>query len=134
MQKFFTIQHLYRFCSYTTADSSKIQLLKLCSQAEVPLYFFDSVLKWAAASPKPGAVLSTGCQTRKKNLTDLSSQYKMKELQPIQRSILLSDGITVMPVTCFNFLELIHSLLDDKWQMTKENCLFSFKDPCAIQM
>ena len=30
---------------YTTSDTSKIQLLKLCSQAEVPLYFFESVLK-----------------------------------------------------------------------------------------
>ena len=31
---------------YTTSDTSKIQLLKLCSQAEVPLYFFESVLKF----------------------------------------------------------------------------------------
>ena len=69
-----------------------------------------------------------------KYLNDLSSQYKMKELQPIQRSILLSDGITVMPVTCFNFLEQIHSLLDDQWLMTQESCLFSFKGPYAIQM
>ena len=58
----------------------------------------------------------------------------MKEHQPIQRSILLSDGITVMPVTCFNFLEQIRSFLDDHWPMTQENCLFSFKDPCAIQI
>ena len=26
---------------YTTSDTSKIQLLKLCSQAEVPLYFLN---------------------------------------------------------------------------------------------
>ena len=30
---------------YTTSDTNKIQLLKLCSQADVPLYFFESVLK-----------------------------------------------------------------------------------------
>ena len=47
---------------YTITDSSKIQLLKLCSQAEVPLYFFESVLKWAAASSKSGADFSAGCQ------------------------------------------------------------------------
>ena len=58
----------------------------------------------------------------------------MRELPPIQRSILFSDGITVMPITCFNFLEQICSLLDDQWLMTQENCLFSFKDPCAIQI
>ena len=58
----------------------------------------------------------------------------MRELLPIQRSILLSDEITVMPITCFNFLEQICSLLDDQWLMTQENCLFSFKDPCAIQI
>ena len=39
-----------------------------------------------------------------------------------------------MRVTCFNFLDQIRSLLDDQWLMTQENCLFSFKDPCAIQM
>ena len=37
---------------FTTSDTSKIQLLKLCSQTEVPLYFFESVLMWAAASSK----------------------------------------------------------------------------------
>ena len=94
---------------YATADSSKIQLLKLCSQAKVPLYFFESVLKGAAALSKSGADFSAGCQTQEKYLNDLSSQYKMKQLQPIQRSILLSDGVTVMPVTCFNSLEQIRS-------------------------
>ena len=49
---------------YTITDSSKIQLLKLCTHAEVPLYFFESVLKWAAASSKSGADFSAGCQTR----------------------------------------------------------------------
>ena len=39
-----------------------------------------------------------------------------------------------MPVTCFNFLEQICSLIDDQWLMTQVNCLFSFKDPCAIQI
>ena len=39
---------------YTTSNTSKIELLKLCSQADVPLYFFESVLKWAAASSKAG--------------------------------------------------------------------------------
>ena len=48
---------------YTITDSSKIQLLKLCTHAEVPLYFFESVLKWAAASSKSGADFSAGCQT-----------------------------------------------------------------------
>ena len=58
----------------------------------------------------------------------------MKELPPIQRSILLSDGITDMPVTCFNLLEQIRSFLDDQLLMTQDNCLFSFKVPYAIQM
>jgi hypothetical protein len=97
---------------------SKIQLLKLCSQAEVPLYIFESVLKWAAASSKAGVDFSYCCQTRDKYLTELSFRYKMEQLQPTQRSILLSDGITVMPVTCFNFLDQIRSLLDDQWLMT----------------
>ena len=69
----------FRTCTdsvlYTTTHSSKIQLLKLCSQAEVPLYFFESVLKWAAASSKSGADFSAGCQTREKYLNDHSSQY-----------------------------------------------------------
>ena len=39
-----------------------------------------------------------------------------------------------MPVTCFNFLEQICSLLDDQWLMTQETCLFSFEDQCAIQI
>jgi hypothetical protein len=51
---------------YTTSDTNKIQLLKLCSQAEVPLYFFESVLKWAAASSKAGVDFSSGCQTWEK--------------------------------------------------------------------
>ena len=67
-------------------------------------------------------------------MTELSFRYKMEHLGPIQRSILLSDGITVMPGSCFNFLDQIRSLLDDQWLMTQENCLFSFKDPCAIQI
>ena len=117
---------------YTITDSSKIQLLRLCTHAEVPLYFFESVLKWAAASSKSGADFSAGCQTQEKYLNDLSSRYKMKELQPIQSSILLSDGITLMPVTCFNFLEQICSLLDDQWLMTQKSCLFPFKVPYAI--
>jgi hypothetical protein len=106
----------------------------LCSQADVPLYFFESVLKWAAASSKAGVNFSSDCQTWDKYLTELSFRYKMEQLQPIQKSILLSDGITVMPGTCFNFLDQIRSLLDDQWLVTQENCLFSFKDPCAIQM
>ena len=63
---------------YTTSDTSKIQLLKLCSQADVPLYFFESVLKWAAASSKAGVDFSSGCQTRDKYLTELSFKYKME--------------------------------------------------------
>jgi hypothetical protein len=51
---------------YTSSDTSKMQLLKLCSQAEVPLYFFESVLKWAAASSKAGVDFSSGYQTRDK--------------------------------------------------------------------
>jgi hypothetical protein len=85
---------------YTTSDTSKIQLLKLCSQADVPLYFFESVLEWAAASSKAGVDFSSGCQTQDKYLTELSFRYKMEQLRPIQRFILLSDGITVIPVTC----------------------------------
>jgi hypothetical protein len=100
---------------YTTSDTSKIQLLRLCSQADVPLYLFESVLKWAAASSKAGVDFSSGCQTWDKYLTALSFRYKMEQLQPIQRSTLLSDGITVMSVTCFNFLDQIQSLLDDQW-------------------
>jgi hypothetical protein len=65
---------------YTTSDTSKIQLLKLCSQAKVPLYFFESVLKWAAASSKAGVNFSSGCQTWDKYLTELSFRYKMEQL------------------------------------------------------
>ena len=65
---------------YTTSDTSKIELLKLCSQAEVPLYFFESVLKWAAASSKAGVDFSSGCQTWEKYLTELSLRYKMEWL------------------------------------------------------
>ena len=69
-------------------------------------------------------------------MNDLSFWYKMEKLQPIQRSFLISFGYTVVPdrVTSFIFLEQICTLLDEQWLMTQENCLLSFKDPCAIQM
>ena len=46
--------------------AAKSQLLKLCSQAEVPLYLFESVLTYAAASSKIGVDFSAGCQTLEK--------------------------------------------------------------------
>ena len=60
---------------YTTSDTSKIQLLKLCSQADVPLFFFESVLKWFAASSKAGVDFSSGCQTWEKYLNELRFRY-----------------------------------------------------------
>ena len=66
---------------YTTSDTSKIQLLKLCSQAEVPLYFFESVLKWAAASSKAGVDFSSGCQTDRKS-TRLNSSHQCLSRMP----------------------------------------------------
>ena len=63
---------------YTTRDNSKIQLLKVCSQPEVPLYFFESVLKYAAASSKVGVDFSSGCQTWENFFTELSFRYKME--------------------------------------------------------
>ena len=119
---------------YTTTDSSKIQLLKLCSQAEVHLYFLNQFLNGLLPQQNLGQILVQAVKPGGKYLNDLSSQYKMKELPPIQRSILLSDGITDMPVTCFNLLEQIRSFLDDQLLMTQDNCLFSFKVPYAIQM
>jgi hypothetical protein len=65
---------------YTTSDTSKIQLLRLCSQAEVPLYFFESVLKWAAASSKAGVDFRSGCQTWDKYLTELS--FRIAPINP----------------------------------------------------
>jgi hypothetical protein len=65
---------------YTTSDTNKIQLLKLCLQADVPLYFFESVLKWAADSSKAGVDFSSGCQTWDKYLTEHSFRYKMEQL------------------------------------------------------
>jgi hypothetical protein len=65
---------------YTISDTSKIQLLKLCSQAEVLLSFFESVLKWAAASSKAGVDFSSGYQTWDKYLSELNFRYKMEQL------------------------------------------------------
>jgi hypothetical protein len=58
----------------------------------------------------------------------------MENLSAIQRSLLLADGATNKHVTCFSFLDQIRSLLDNQWLMTQANCLFSFTDPCAIQV
>ena len=58
----------------------------------------------------------------------------MENLRPIQRSLLLADAATSKHVTCFSFLDQFQSLLDNQWLMTQENCLFSFIDPCAIQV
>ena len=44
--------------------TSNIQYLKLCSQAEEPLYIFDSTLKWAAVSSKAGTDFSSDYQTQ----------------------------------------------------------------------
>jgi hypothetical protein len=75
---------------YTTSDTSKIQLLKLCSHSEVPLYIFESVPKRAAASSRTGVDFISCCQTQDKYLTELSFKYKIEHLQLIQKSILLS--------------------------------------------
>lgn len=118
---------------FIASDMIKIQLLKLSSQAEETLYFWNCF--WLGCYlVKTGDNFSSDCQTWEKHLAELRFTYKMEYLHPIQRSILLSDVITAMPVTSFNSLGTIPSLLDVQWLMPQENYFFSFKEACAIQM
>ena len=119
---------------YTQANTMKIKLLKLCHQAEAPLYLFESILQWAAEAANTGVSFSPAGQSCDNYLKELCSRFKMENLRPIQRSLLLADGATNKHVSCFSFLDQFRSLLDNQWLMTQENCLFSFTDPCALQV
>ena len=106
------------------ANTMKIKLLKLCHQAEAPLYLFESILQWAAEAANAGVSLSSNGQSHDNYLRELLTQFKMENFRPIQGSLLLSDGATNMHVPCFSFLDQISSRWDNQWLMTQENCLF----------
>ena len=92
---------------YTQANTTRIKPLKLCQQAEVPLYLFESILQWAAEASNAGVSFSPAEQSCDNYLKELCSQFKMENLRSIQRSLLLADGATNMDVTCFSFLDQI---------------------------
>ena len=45
------------------ANTMKIKLLKLCHQAEAPLYLFVSILQWAAEAANAGVSFSSAGQS-----------------------------------------------------------------------
>ena len=58
---------------YTQADTMKIKLLKLCHQADAPLYLFESILQWAAEAANTSVSFSPAGQSHDNYLKELCS-------------------------------------------------------------
>ena len=113
----------------TAEDMIYIKLLKLCHTLKVPLYGFDSILKWASESFMHGYDLSPRPPSRHKFIHHLQTILSMTELSkpsvlPVIVSTTPSHPDLPAEVVSFSFREMFDSLLSDSELMREENLLF----------
>ena len=96
----------------TRDDVVHLQLLNLCNQMNLPLYAYDSILKWSQEAFRSGYAFPWSAPSRENVLKELYEGYNMSECRPILHDIELSGG-RVAQVATFSFEEMFHSLVSD---------------------
>jgi hypothetical protein len=89
----------------------------------LPLYAYDSILKWSQQSYSRGYQFPRSAPTRQSLLNELYHLYGMQNCRPTIHNVQLSGG-RVAEVSTFSFQEMFCSLLSDPEVWNANNMLF----------
>ena len=104
---------------YTNSDLVEIQLLKMLHDANTPHYLYKDILEWAKHSSELNYNFNPGRTNRSGQLKHIEKWFGLDYLRPKQVMIKLpgpteSVQEEIIPVTCFNFTNMLKSLFSDK--------------------
>ena len=108
---------------YTNARRVEVTLLKILTELETPLFAFKVLMDWAFDATQSGYNFIPRQQTYPAQLQSIAKWVGMEHMRPkvvnvpLPR-IRLDDSI---PVTTFEFVSQLHSLLSDKELNTTTN-------------
>ena len=107
-----------------------MKLLQLCHALKVPLYGFDSILKWANESFAHGYIIPSRPRSRRKFIFDLQNILGMSTISqprvlPVNISTTHQFPNLSAEVVSFSCRDMFDSLLSDVELMSDNNLLFS---------
>lgn len=116
---------------YTNSRRVEVILLKLLTEIEAPLWAFKNIMEWAFDAAQSGYNFTPIQTTYQAQLSNLEQWVCMEHLMPKIVEVKL-PGVCAddsIPVTVFNFVAQLHSLLSDPELQVPSNLTVNSDDP-----
>ncbi len=116
---------------FTNARRVEVTLLKILTEIEAPLWTFKVIMEWASDAYQTGYQFLPHHDSYQTQMLSLSKWVGMDHMQPkeVQVSLPGKRPDDKIPVTTFDFISQLHSLLSDKILNTSENLVINKADP-----
>jgi hypothetical protein len=120
---------------YTRSDVAEVGLLKLLNDANTPHYLFQQIINWAKVSKEMSYDFNPVRTNRTSQISHIENWFGLSYMKPKQKMLkvpgLKAPGEEdVIPVTCFDFTSMLHSLLTDmELFVSLENLNVNLVDP-----
>jgi hypothetical protein len=119
--------------TFTNARRVEVTLLKILIELETPLFAFKVLMDWAFDAAQSGYNFIPQQESYQSQLQTISKWVGMEHMHPLVVNVPL-PGIRPddeVPVTTFDFVSQLHSLLSDKELNTAANLVVNHDDPFA---
>ena len=98
---------------FSDAQYVKTALLKVLTDANAPHYLYQQIMHWAREAQDLKYGFNPTCTKRSSQVRRLRKWLHMEHVFPTQRPVQLPFTDHSLPVTCFDFVPMLHSLLSD---------------------
>jgi hypothetical protein len=116
---------------FTNARRVEVTLLKILTELETPLFAFKVLMDWAFDAAQSGYNFIPQQESYQAQLQTISKWVGMEHMRPLVVKVPL-PGLRPedeVPVTKFDFVSQLHSLLSDKELNTSANLVVNQDDP-----
>jgi hypothetical protein len=109
----------------------EVALLKILTELEAPLWAFKVIMDWASDASQTGYKFLPHQENYKSQLRTITKWVGMDHMKPsvVQVSLPGKRPDDVIPVTTFDFVSQLHSLLSDPELNCAQNLTVNATDP-----
>jgi hypothetical protein len=116
---------------YTNSRRIEVTLLKILTELEAPLWAFKIIMNWAFDAAQSGYNFMPQQESYRSQLQTITKWVKMEHMQPTVMQVSLPGARPddVIPVTTFDFVSQLHSLLSDNELNQPQNLVINHDNP-----
>ena len=101
--------------SYTNEQLQETKLLKILNDANVPHFLFKQLTNWASEASESGYDFHPGRMSRDAQVKYLEKWLGLKYCRPQTKLLCLPGDMLYVPVTTFDFKDMLYSLLTNPY-------------------